>query len=97
MPWAGVGGRRDIKRIVVLTTGGTIATQAVGGARGDPAPEGGGPAPGRAGGGIWDPCGYAGAHADLKRRGFLFAHNLPGHKARLKLMLALGSLKGAAL
>ena len=68
-----------------------------GGAGGDPAPQGGGPAPGRAGGGLWDPYGYAGAHADLKRRGFLFAHDLLGHKARLKLMLALGSLKGAAL
>lgn len=49
------------------------------------------------GGGLWDPYGYAGAHADLKRRGVLFAHDLPGHKARLKLMLALASLKGEAL
>lgn len=32
----------------------------------------------------------------MKRR-FLSAHDLPGHKARLKLMLTLASLKGAAL
>jgi len=31
--------------------------------------------------------GYEGAFRDLQRRGVLFAHDLPGHKARLKLMV----------
>ena len=42
-------------------------------------------------GNMWDGYGYEGAFRDLQRRGFLFAHDLPGHKARLKLMLALGN------
>ena len=46
----------------------------------------------RAGSGnMWDMYGYEGAFRDLKRRGVLFAHDLPGHKARLKLMVALGN------
>jgi len=42
-------------------------------------------------GNMWDAYGYEGAFRDLQRRGLLFAHDLPGHKARLKLMLALGN------
>src|SRR3989441_3469589 len=42
-------------------------------------------------GNMWDMYGYEGAFRDLKRRGVLFAHDLPGHKARLKLMVALGN------
>lgn len=42
-------------------------------------------------GNMWDMYGYEGAFRDLQRRGLLFAHDLPGHKARLKLMLALGN------
>jgi L-asparaginase len=42
-------------------------------------------------GNMWDMYGYEGAFRDLERRGLLFAHDLPGHKARLKLMLALGN------
>lgn len=40
---------------------------------------------------MWDMYGYEGAFRDLQRRGLLFAHDLPGHKARVKLMLALGN------
>jgi L-asparaginase len=47
---------------------------------------------------IWDGYGYAGAYRDLARRGVLFVHDLPGHKARLKLGLGLGNgLGGEAL
>ena len=42
-------------------------------------------------GNMWDMYGYEGAFRDLQRRGVIFAHDLPGHKARLKLMLALGN------
>src|SRR2546426_687917 len=42
-------------------------------------------------GNMWDMYGYEGAFRDLQRRGIVFAHDLPGHKARLKLMLALGN------
>lgn len=42
-------------------------------------------------GNMWDGYGYEGAFRDLQRRGILFAHDLPGHKARLQLMLALGN------
>ncbi|HVH32287.1 MAG TPA: asparaginase [bacterium] len=42
-------------------------------------------------GNMWDMYGYEGAFRDLQQRGVLFAHDLPGHKARLKLMLALGN------
>ncbi len=49
-------------------------------------------------GAIWDGYGYEGAFRDLRRRGVLFVHDLPGHKARLKLAVALGNgLEGAAL
>ena len=42
-------------------------------------------------GNMWDMYGYEGAFRDLQRRGVIFADDLPGHKARLKLMLALGN------
>jgi len=42
-------------------------------------------------GGMWDMYGYAGAFRDLKRRGVLFAQDLPGHKARLALAVGLGN------
>ncbi len=42
-------------------------------------------------GNMWDGYGYEGAFRDLQRRGLFFAHDLPGHKARLKLMVALGN------
>jgi len=45
---------------------------------------------------LWDPYGYQGAHRDLERMGAIFSHDLPGHKARLKLMLALANLEGTA-
>jgi len=38
-------------------------------------------------GNMWDMYGYEGAFRDLQRRGVLFAHDLPGHKARLKLLV----------
>ncbi len=47
---------------------------------------------------IWDGYGYEGAYRDLARRGAYFAHDLPGHKARLALMVGLGNgLRGDAL
>lgn len=47
---------------------------------------------------IWDGYGYEGAFRDLQRRGVFFAHDLPGHKARLKLAVGLGNgLRGAPL
>lgn len=46
-------------------------------------------------GNMWDMYGYEGAFRDLQRRGLLFAHDLPGHKARLKLMVALGNRLGS--
>jgi L-asparaginase len=42
-------------------------------------------------GGMWDGYGYEGAFRDLEHRGLLFAQDLPGHKARVKLMVALGN------
>ncbi|MBI3974774.1 MAG: asparaginase [Armatimonadetes bacterium] len=42
-------------------------------------------------GGMWDMYGYEGAFRDLQRRGVLFAQDLPGHKARLALAVALGN------
>ncbi len=42
-------------------------------------------------GNLWDMYGYEGAYRDLQQRGILFAHDLPGHKCRLKVMLALGN------
>jgi L-asparaginase len=51
-----------------------------------------------AGGEMWDGYGYPGAFRDLQRRGVLFVHDLPGHKARLKLGVGLGNgLRGDAL
>ena len=43
-----------------------------------------------AAGGLGDEYGYVGAFHDLHQLGLLFAHNLSGPKARIKLMLALG-------
>jgi L-asparaginase len=49
-------------------------------------------------GAMWDAYGYEGAYRDLGRRGVYFAHDLPGHKARLKLAVALGNgLRGDRL
>ncbi|MDR7420211.1 MAG: asparaginase [Armatimonadota bacterium] len=51
-----------------------------------------------ASGAIWDGYGYPGAFRDLQRRGVCFVHDLPGHKARLKLGLGLGNgLRGNRL
>jgi L-asparaginase len=47
-------------------------------------------------GGLGDEHGYVGAYHDLRRLGVLFAHNLSGPKARIKLMLALGAARGAS-
>jgi L-asparaginase len=46
-------------------------------------------------GGLGDEVGYVGAYHDLRRAGVLFAHNLSGPKARIKLMAALGAARGA--
>ncbi|HVO27322.1 MAG TPA: asparaginase [Candidatus Margulisiibacteriota bacterium] len=47
---------------------------------------------------IGDPYGYAGSATNLLALGLIPAHELPGHKVRLQLMLALGNrLHGAAL
>lgn len=45
-------------------------------------------------GGLGDEFGYVGAYHDLRRLGVLFAHNLSGPKARIKLMVALGAARG---
>jgi L-asparaginase len=42
-------------------------------------------------GSLYDEYGYVGAYHDLQRLGVLFAHNLSGVKARIKLMVALGA------
>lgn len=42
-------------------------------------------------GSLHDEYGYVGAYHDLARLGVLFAHNLSGPKARIKLMVALGT------
>jgi len=39
---------------------------------------------------VLDTYGYTGSGKDLRKRGAIFAGNLPGQKARIKLMLALG-------
>ncbi|MEO7912316.1 MAG: asparaginase [Roseiflexaceae bacterium] len=44
-------------------------------------------------GSLYDEYGYVGAYHDLKRLGVLFAHNLSGLKARIKLMVALGAVR----
>ena len=47
---------------------------------------------------IGDPYGYRGSATGLVRLGLIPVHELPGHKARLQLMLALGNgLRGDAL
>jgi len=43
------------------------------------------------GGPLYDRYGFRGAYHDLARAGCLFAHNLNGQKARIRLMVALGS------
>jgi L-asparaginase len=49
-------------------------------------------------GAVGDPYGYPGSATSLLGLGLVPAHELPGHKARLQLMLALGNgLRGAAL
>ncbi len=49
-------------------------------------------------GAVGDAYGYAGSATSLRRLGAVAAHELPSHKARLKLMLALGNgLQGEAL
>ncbi|HEY0737094.1 MAG TPA: asparaginase [Herpetosiphonaceae bacterium] len=48
-----------------------------------------------AAGDLGDEYGYVGAYHDLRRLGCLFAPGLNGPKARVKLMLALGSVKVA--
>ena len=42
---------------------------------------------------LGDEYGYVGAYHDLERLGVLFAHNLNGPKARIKLMVALGAAR----
>ncbi|HEX9370988.1 MAG TPA: asparaginase, partial [Roseiflexaceae bacterium] len=44
-------------------------------------------------GSLYDEYGYVGAFHDLQRLGVLFAHNLSGVKARIKLMVALGAAR----
>ena len=47
-------------------------------------------------GGLGDEHGYVGAYHDLRRIGVIFANNLSGPKARIKLMVALGAARGAS-
>jgi L-asparaginase len=44
-------------------------------------------------GSLHDDYGYVGAYHDLVRLGAIFAHNLNGPKARIKLMVALGTAR----
>ena len=44
-------------------------------------------------GSLYDEYGYVGAYHDLQRLGVLFAHNLSGVKARIKLMVSLGAAR----
>ena len=46
-----------------------------------------------AAGSVYDEYGYLGAYHDLQRMGVLFAQNLSGVKARIKLMVALGAAR----
>lgn len=46
-----------------------------------------------AAGSLQDEYGYVGAYHDLQRLGVLFAHNISGLKARIKLMVALGAAR----
>lgn len=45
---------------------------------------------------MYDEYGYVGAYHDLQRMGVLFAQNLSGVKARIKLMVALGAARKPA-
>ncbi|NTW01413.1 MAG: asparaginase [Oscillochloris sp.] len=47
-------------------------------------------------GGLGDEFGYVGAFHDLRRLGVLFAQNLSGPKARIKLMVALGAARNTS-
>lgn len=47
-------------------------------------------------GGVWPVYGYPGGAAGLRDRGVILAGGLPGHKARLKLMVGLGLSYGPA-
>jgi L-asparaginase len=49
-----------------------------------------------AAGGLGDEFGYVGAFHDLSRLGVLFAHQLSGPKARIKLMVALGAARNTS-
>jgi L-asparaginase len=49
-----------------------------------------------AAGGLGDEFGYVGAFHDLRRLGALFAHQLSGPKARVKLMVALGAARSVS-
>lgn len=42
---------------------------------------------------VYDEYGYAGAYRDLKRAGCIFSEGLSGQKARIKLMVTLGSTR----
>jgi L-asparaginase len=42
---------------------------------------------------VLDSYGYIGAGKDLTQKGVILGDNLPGQKARIKLMVALGSTK----
>lgn len=42
---------------------------------------------------VLDSYGYKGAGRELTKMGIIMADNLPGHKARIKLMVALGKFK----
>ena len=44
-------------------------------------------------GSLHDQHGYVGSFHDLQRLGVLFAHQLDGLKARIKLMVALGAAR----
>lgn len=47
-------------------------------------------------GGLGDEFGYVGAYHDLRRLGVLFAQQLNGPKARIKLMVALGAARNTS-
>lgn len=42
---------------------------------------------------VYDEYGYVGAYRDLKKAGVIFSEGLSGQKARIKLMVALGSTR----
>ncbi|PMP75740.1 MAG: asparaginase, partial [Chloroflexus aggregans] len=47
-------------------------------------------------GGLGDEFGFVGAYHDLRKLGVIFAHDLSGIKARLKLMAALAVARSPA-